>query len=124
MQKSFLVRQSVDFGQVSKFLIRPGDIIVFDSQNQNKVIVYRNGEIQKVLANQSASGLAGLAKSGWIVEIHANDAPKPGVAASKTAPKGAGKPAGSPSRAGNGQGATTASQVPQGAKKRIADSTI
>ena len=124
MQKSYLVRQSVDFGQTSKFLIRPGDILVFDSQNQNKVTVYRNGEIMKVLPNQSGGGLSGLVKSGWIVEIHANDAPKSAAGTSKVPPKAAGKPPAAPQRPNGSQTAPAAQAHPQTPKKRIADSTI
>src|SRR5271167_3395682 len=121
MQKSYLVKQSVDFGQVSKFLIRPGDILVFDSANQSKVTVYRSGEIMKVLPNQSLGGLNGLAKSGWITEIHANDSPKQSAVVTKTPPRAAGKPAGSPSKGGSGQTTSTAAQAPTAPKKRVAD---
>jgi len=122
--RSYLVRQSVDFGNTSKFLIRPGDILVFDSQNQNKVTVYRNGEIQKVLPNQSSGGLSGLAKSGWITEIHANDAPKQGVVASKPAPRAPGKAPAAPQKPIGGQTTGTAAVLPTAPKKRIADTTV
>jgi hypothetical protein len=124
MQKSFLVRQAVDFGQTSKFLIRPGDILVFDSQNQNKVTVYRNGEIQKVLPNQSSAGLTGLMKSGWITEIHANDVPKRSNGGARMPSRTNGKPAGSPSQPGGGQTTSASPQPSGGAKKRIPDSTV
>jgi len=124
MQKSYLVKQSVDFGQTSKFLIRPGDILVYDSANQNKVTVYRNGEIMKVLPNQSSGGLSGLSKSGWITEIHVNDAPKHTGGSTKTPPKAAGKPATGVSKAGSGQTTSTAAQPPVAPRKRVADSTV
>jgi hypothetical protein len=124
MQKSYLVKQSVDFGQTSKFLIRPGDILVYDSANQNKVTVYRNGEIMKVLPNQSSGGLSGLSKSGWITEIHGNDSPKQAGVSTKTPPKAAGKPATGTPKAGAGQTTSTAAQAPVAAKKRVADSTV
>ncbi len=101
MMRSYLVRTSVDFGQTAKFLIRPGDILVYDSANQNKVTVYRGGEIAKVLPNQSPSGLAGLAKSGWIVEIHTpkhEQTPRNAPGAPPVPPSGAKTP-------GNGKGA-------------------
>ena len=121
--RSYLVKMSVDFGQTSKFLIRPGDILVFDSQNQSKVTVYRNGEIVKTLPNQSQSGLTGLEKSGWIAEIHA-DAPKQGHGASKQAPKANGKGGGGGQRTNGGQtaGTTPASLKPP--PKRVPGSTV
>lgn len=118
MQKSYLVKQSVDFGQIAKFLIRPGDILVFDSANHNKVTVYRNGEIMKVLANQSLSGLQGLAKSGWIAEIHPNEGPRHAIQPSRTTPAVAGKPSGSVSSVGSGKIATSVVATPQKASKR------
>ena len=124
MQKSYLVKQSVDFGQTSKFLIRPGDILVYDSSNQNKVTVYRGGEIMKVLPNQSMSGLSGLSKSGWITEIHANDAPKQGAQGSKTPAPRVQKPAGGVQRLPSSQTTSVAAQPPQAPKKRVADSTV
>lgn len=125
MQKSYLVKQSVDFGQSAKFLIRPGDILVYDSANQNKIVVYRNGEIMKVLANQSLGGLQGLAKSGWITEIHPNDVPKSSAQPSRTPPSAAGKPMGAAIPGGNGKGATSTAAMPvKPAKKMIADTTV
>jgi hypothetical protein len=119
-QRSYLVKQSVDFGQTAKFLIRPGDILTFDSQNQNKVTVYRNGEIQKILPNQSLGGLTGLAKSGWITEIHPNDAPR----APRTAARPNGKPLQTTSRASSGQTAPSAAQSPKTSKKLVPDATV
>lgn len=124
MQKSYLVKQSVDFGQTSKFLIRPGDILVYDSSNQNKVTVYRNGEIQKVLPNQSLSGLSGLSKSGWITEIHANDTPRQAAQGSKTPAPRVQKPAGGLQRPASSPTTSTAAQPLQAPKKRIADTTV
>lgn len=102
--KSYLCKTSVDFGQAAKFLIRPGDILVYDPANQNKVTVYRGGEIAKVLPNQSPGGLAGLAKSGWIVEIRPpkhEQSPRSPLAAPQTPPGG-------PKAPGNGKGAAKA----------------
>jgi hypothetical protein len=124
MQKSYLVKTSVDFGNTSKFLIRPGDILVFDSQNHNKVTVYRGGEIVRVLPDQSLGGLTGLAKSGWIAEIHPNDAPrpvkqppKPPVVAPQTPLEGVKAP-------GNGKTANSKAAKSQTPRKPIPDSTI
>lgn len=122
--KSFIVRQSVDFGQTSKFLIRPGDILVYDSSNQNKVTVYRNDEIVKVLPNQSSGGLTGLAKSGWIVEIHAHDASKQSENAPKSPVPAPQKPPAPFKAPSNGKGATLRSVKPQAPPKKVADSGI
>jgi len=124
MQKSYLVKQSVDFGQTSKFLIRPGDILVFDSQNQNKITVYRNGEIMKVLPNQSLGGLSGLVKSNWITEIHGNDAPKHGGASTRIPAPRTGKPASGSARQGSTPSTGTAVQPPKASRKQVADSTV
>lgn len=122
--KSYLVKQNIDFGQTSKFLIRPGDILVYDSSNQNKVTIYRNGAIVKTLANQSFGGLSGLAKSGWISEIHMNDAPKSSVVPSKTAPRVNGKPVAGIQRGVGSQPTTSPAAKPQTPKKSIADSIV
>ena len=63
MQKSYLVKQAMNFGNTVNFIIRAGDILVYDSSNQNKITVYRNGDIIKVLSNQSLGGLQGLSKA-------------------------------------------------------------
>lgn len=85
MQKSYLVKQPMNFGQVLNFFIKPGDILIFNSANQNKVTVYRDGNIMKIIPNQSLVGLSGLVKIRWIEEIApevakaAVEAPKPPI---------------------------------------------
>lgn len=124
MQKSYLVKQSVDFGQGSKFLIRPGDILVYDSQNQNKITVYRNGDIAKVLANQSLSGLSGLLKVGWLSEIHPNDIPKHNTATPKATAKAAQKPAPAMQKSVSVTPPAERVEAVETPKKRIADTTV
>jgi hypothetical protein len=92
MQKSFLVKSAMNFGSTVNFIIRAGDILVYDSSNQNKITVYRNGDIIKVLSNQSSGGLQGLSKAGWLAEIHSNDAPKRPQQAPKVVAPVPGKP--------------------------------
>jgi hypothetical protein len=85
MQKSFTVKMSVDVsgGYDDKgknrpnFLIRPGDILVFDAQNGNNLTVYRNETIAIVM-KQSTISIETFVKNGWLEEIK-KSAPAPVV---------------------------------------------
>lgn len=128
MQKSYLCKQAMNFGNAVNFIIRAGDILVYDSSNQNKITVYRNGDIIKVLANQSLGGLQGLSKAGWLVEIHSNDAPRRQAQAPKAMIPVAGKPVAAQQAPVGPKNATSRDARPQQAPKvkklSIASSTV
>jgi hypothetical protein len=76
MQKSFVVKKSVDlsggYDEKGKtrpnFLIRPGDVIVFDATNGNNLTVYRNETIAIVM-KQTPISIETFVKNNWLEEI-------------------------------------------------------
>jgi hypothetical protein len=77
MQKSFVVKKSVDlsggYDEKGKnrpnFLIRPGDVVVFDAANGNNLTIYRNDTIAMVMRQQSPILIETLIKNGMLDEI-------------------------------------------------------
>lgn len=67
MQKSYLVKSPVHFADFA-FFVKTGDILVHDTSNGNKLTVYRNGEVVKVV-KQTTLGLAAMLKNTFIVEV-------------------------------------------------------
>lgn len=81
MQKSFVVKSPINFVDFG-FFVRIGDILVHDTANNNRLTVYRNGEIAKVIT-QTPLCMAALMKSDFIAEMLP---PPPGSAQTKPAP--------------------------------------
>jgi hypothetical protein len=67
LQKSFVVKSPINFVDFG-FFVRVGDILVHDTANNNRLTVYRNGEIAKVIT-QTPLGMAALTKSDFIAEV-------------------------------------------------------
>lgn len=84
MQRSFLVKSSVNFADFG-FFVKVGDILVHDPSNNNKLTVYRNGTVIRDV-KQTSLGLAAMVKNSFIVEV-TGQPPVP-----KTAPKAPQKP--------------------------------
>jgi hypothetical protein len=86
MQKSYVVKSTISFIDFN-FYVRPGDLLVHDTANHNRLTVYRNGQIVKVIRVEPI-GIAAFLKSKFIEEPPAN-APTVLVAvvAVKEAPK-------------------------------------
>jgi hypothetical protein len=87
MQKSYIVKRPVNFADYN-FFVKVGDILVHDTQNNNRLTVYRNGEIVKTLS-QTFLGLKAMVMNDFIGELGASPAPKPAPAPApvKEAPK-------------------------------------
>jgi hypothetical protein len=67
LQKSFVVKSPINFSDFG-FFVRVGDILVHDTANQNRLTVYRNGEIVKAIT-QTSLGMAALVKNQFITEV-------------------------------------------------------
>jgi hypothetical protein len=67
LQKSFVVKSPINFVDFG-FFVRIGDILVHDTANNNRLTVYRNGEIAKVIT-QTPLCMAALMKSDFIAEM-------------------------------------------------------
>src|SRR5208282_4780901 len=77
MMKSYVAKSPINFVQFS-FRVNAGDILVHDTVNQ-KLTVYRNGQIVKTL-KQSSLGMSALLKDHSAEEIgEARPKPKPKV---------------------------------------------
>src|SRR5208337_2331628 len=76
MMKSYVAKSPINFVQFS-FRVNAGDILVHDTVNQ-KLTVYRNGEIVKTM-KQSSLGMAALLKDHFAEEVveHAPSKPVP-----------------------------------------------
>jgi hypothetical protein len=81
MQRSFVVKSSVNFANYA-FFVRTGDLLVHDTANGNRLTVYRGGEVVKAIT-QTALGMAALLKQGFISELAAQP-PAPEIAAPRT----------------------------------------
>lgn len=66
MQKSYIVKSPINFADFG-FFVRVGDILVHDTSNNNRLTVFRNGNIVKAIT-QTALGITALIKSEFIVE--------------------------------------------------------
>jgi len=77
MQKSFVVKKAVHLSggydingrNIEGFLTRPGDILVFDAQNNNNLTIYRNEQIARVLPGQSSISIEALVKGRFFDDI-------------------------------------------------------
>ena len=67
--KSYIARTTINFVEF-EFYIRAGDLLVHDTANQNRLTVYRNGQIAKVV-KQSPLGISAFLKNKFIEEIPA-----------------------------------------------------
>jgi hypothetical protein len=83
VQKTYVALTPVNFAD-HDFFVRVGDILVHDISNNNRLTVYRNGEIVKTLS-QTALCIAAMVKSGFIQDTTGMKSPPPEVEAS--APK-------------------------------------
>lgn len=95
MQKSYVAKTTINLVNF-EFYIRPGDLLVHDPANQNRLTVYRNGQIVKVV-KQDPLGLAVFLKVKFIEEI-TPVAASPVVEASKATPVVADAPVTQPER--------------------------
>ncbi len=86
MQKSYVAKSPINFVQFS-FRVNAGDILVHDTVNQ-KLTVYRNGQIVKTL-KQSSLGMSALLKDHSAEEVveHKPKVEKPRVEAPKPVPQ-------------------------------------
>lgn len=66
MSKSYVAKTTINFVDF-EFYVRPGDVLVHDTANHNRLTVYRNGQIVKVL-KQEPLGIAAFLKNKFIVE--------------------------------------------------------
>jgi len=78
MQKNFLVKKAISIGgnyhpttgkSLEDFVVRPGDILVFDAQNNNNLTIYRSEQIAKVMPHQSIIMIETSIKNGFFEEI-------------------------------------------------------
>jgi hypothetical protein len=73
MIKSYLAKTTINFVDF-EFYIRPGDLLVHDVANQNRLTVYRNGQIVKVV-KQTSIGIDAFLKNKFIEPIKAEVLP-------------------------------------------------
>lgn len=74
MQKSFVAKTTINFVDF-EFYVRPGDLLVHDTSNHNRLTVYRNGQIVKVV-KQEPLGIVAFLKNKFIEEV-SDTAPAP-----------------------------------------------
>jgi hypothetical protein len=67
MQKSYVVKSTINFIDFN-FYVRPGDLLVHDTANHNRLTVYRNGQIVKVV-RQEPIGIVAFLKSKFIEPV-------------------------------------------------------
>ena len=65
--KSYIAKTTINFVEF-EFYVRAGDLLVHETANQNRLTVYRNGQIAKVV-KQSPLGIAAFLKNKFIEEI-------------------------------------------------------
>ena len=65
--KSYVAKSTINFVDF-EFYIRPGDLLVHDTANHNRMTVYRNGQIVKVV-KQGPLGIVALLKNNFIEEV-------------------------------------------------------
>lgn len=71
--KSYLAKTTIDLLDY-EFYIRPGDLLVHDAGNHNRLTVFRNGQLVKV-AKQEPIGILAFLKNRFIEEVVAKPAP-------------------------------------------------
>jgi uncharacterized protein YfaT (DUF1175 family) len=57
MTKSYLVKATVNFEEYD-FYARPGDVIVYHPDNDDKLVVYREGQIVSIMPHMGFGFLA------------------------------------------------------------------
>ncbi len=67
MQKSYLAITTINFVDFN-FYVRPGDLLVHDLGNHNRLTVYRNGQIVKVV-KQEPIGILAFLKNKFIQDV-------------------------------------------------------
>lgn len=75
MQKSYVAKTTINFVDF-EFYVRSGDLLVHDTANQNRLTVYRNGQIVKVV-KQDPIGIVAFLKNKFIEEVNPPAAVKP-----------------------------------------------
>lgn len=88
--KSYVAKTTINFVDF-EFYIRPGDLLVHDSANHNRLTVYRNGQIVKVV-KQNPLGVAAFLKNKFIEEVTASTAVPAPVMVPKARPAPTGAP--------------------------------
>ena len=83
MQRSYVSKTTINFANAELY-VRSGDILVHDPANNNKLTIYRNGSIVKVI-QQTSLGIAVMLKNGFIEPINA-PAPAPAPSAPVSPP--------------------------------------
>lgn len=67
MTKCYVSKTTINFVDF-EFYVRPGDVLVHDTHNQNRLTVYRNGQIVKVV-KQDPLGIVAFLKNRFIEEV-------------------------------------------------------
>jgi hypothetical protein len=67
MQRSYVATTTIDFMDFH-FYVRPGDVLVHDTGNHNRLTVYRNGQIVKVV-KQEPLGIGVFLKNKFIEPV-------------------------------------------------------
>lgn len=75
--KSYVAKTTINFVDF-EFYIRPGDLLVHDLANHNRLTVYRNGQIVKVV-KQNPLGVVAFLKNKFIEEVAADTVVAPEV---------------------------------------------
>lgn len=88
MRKSYIAQSAFTLNEVS---IRPGDILIHDQNNANKLTVYRNKAIVKITTH-SALGMLTMLKNNWVSQYEEPTAPPTPVKPVETAPNVAVEP--------------------------------
>jgi hypothetical protein len=68
LQKSYLAKTTINFLDYA-FYVRPGDLLVHDTANHNRLTIYRNGQIAKVV-QQDSIGILAFLKNEFIKEVN------------------------------------------------------
>lgn len=67
MIKSYVAKTTINFVDF-EFYVRPGDLLVHDTSNHNRLTVYRNGQIVKVV-KQEPLGIVAFLKNKFLEEV-------------------------------------------------------
>jgi hypothetical protein len=65
--KSYVAKTTINFIDF-EFYVRPGDMLVHDTANHNRLTVYRNGQIVKIV-KQEPLGIVAFIKNKFIEEV-------------------------------------------------------
>ena len=74
MRRSYIAQSAFTLNDIS---VRPGDILVHDPSNGNKLIVYRNKDIFKIMT-LSPLGMQTMLKNDW-VSVHEEPSAPPAL---------------------------------------------